>query len=96
MARKQFDKGFITIADIYIAYRKAKSEAFYDNSAPTSLDFAKFEQNIKENIENLFKQVTEDEFAWWEKKDFIGEHYYVPKNLDDSDWSNEHSSLSLC
>lgn len=90
MARKQFDKGFITIADIYIAYRKAKSEAFYDNSAPTSLDFAKFEQNIKENIENLFKQVTEDEFAWWEKKDFIGEHYYVPKNLDDSDWSNEH------
>ncbi|HIF9159813.1 TPA: reverse transcriptase domain-containing protein [Photobacterium damselae] len=89
MAKKQFDKNFITLADVYTAYRKAKSEAFYDNSAPTSLDFAKFEQNIKENIESLYKKVTDDTFMWWENKSFIGDYYYVPKSLDESIWSNE-------
>ncbi|CAH6944963.1 Reverse transcriptase domain-containing protein [Vibrio chagasii] len=89
MARKQFDKTFITLADIYIAYRKAKSEAFYDNSAPTALDFAEFEQNIKENIEALFKEITESTCTWWETKNFIGDYYYVPKNLDDTAWNDD-------
>lgn len=89
MKRKLFSKEYITVADVYLAYRKAKAEAFFDNFHPNAISFCEFEEDINNNILKLHTKITNSENEWWEDKSFIGKHYYVPKSLDDSSWNNK-------
>lgn len=70
---------FITIRDLFVAYRKAKKEAYYDPNCAHGLKFADYERNLQENLESLLSQLEE---ASWEKdSDFIGTYTYIPKSI---------------
>lgn len=86
--KKLFSKDYITVADVYLAYRKAKAEAFFDTFHPNAISFCEFEKNINKNIIKLHTKVTKGENKWWEDTSFIGKYHYVPKSLDDSSWNN--------
>jgi len=81
-----FPAGFITLSDVYLAYKKAKVEAFYDRSHPSCLRFTKFEQNLRANIECIFNILNNGQVAWWTESELIGEYLYIPKSIDDRKW----------
>lgn len=86
---KKFSKNFFSITDLYVAYRKAKSEAFYDNMHPCVIEFTEYEDDLKSNLERLYKRISEKTSTWEYEVDFIGGYLYVPKSIDDSKWCNE-------
>lgn len=88
MGKSIFSGNYISLADVYLAYRKAKSEAYYDNLHPSAISFANFERNLQKNIEALHAMIMAGTNNWWENIDFIGGHLYTPKSLDDSTWNN--------
>lgn len=88
MRRNNFDSEFIPLADVYLAYRKAKSDAYYDNLHPSALAFSEFEQDIQTNIEKLHRLIIKGEVEWWEDLSFIGGYLYVPKSVNDSIWND--------
>ncbi|HEJ3533530.1 TPA: hypothetical protein SL402_003773, partial [Pseudomonas aeruginosa] len=87
-----FSEQFISLSDIYLAYRKAKSEAFYDNLNPSAISYVEFERSLQKNIESIYQLITNGSSEWWQSKDLIGGHLYVPKSLDDSPWNNIESA----
>lgn len=86
-----FSEQFISLSDIYLAYRKAKSEAFYDNLHPNAISYVEFESGLQENIESIYELITSGTNEWWKNKDVIGGHLYVPKSIDDTPWNNLES-----
>lgn len=46
-------KRFISLGDLYVAYRKAKVEAYYENTHFQALAFTEYEQNLHRNLERL-------------------------------------------
>lgn len=86
--KRIFSDGFITIADLYLAYRKAKADAFYDNLHPNALSFTEYEQDLKTNLELLHDRLNRSDDPWTEDLNFIGGHIYIPKSIDVSDWSD--------
>lgn len=86
MAKRNYSSGFITLADLYLAYRKAKADAFYDNLHPNALSFTEYEQHLKSNLEALHDRINKSDSSWKEELDFIGGHLYVPKSIDVSGW----------
>ena len=86
LSRKAFPKEFISLADIYVAYRKAKSEAFYDGMHPTAIDFTKYEKNITNNLRKLHADICSSDPKWYADVNKIGGYLYVPKSIDESKW----------
>lgn len=86
---KIFSRDFFSLTDLYIAYRKAKSEAFYDNMHPCALAFTEYEDNLRSNLEDLYKKLSNKDSTWEYQPDFMGGYLCVPKSIDDSKWSNE-------
>jgi reverse transcriptase-like protein len=90
MAKRIFSNDFITIADLYLAYRKAKADAFYDNLHPNALSFTEYEQNLRLNLELLHDRLNRSDASWKGDLDFIGGYLYVPKSIDVSAWSGSN------
>ena len=89
MPRNSLPDDFISLADLYLAYRKAKVDAYYDSSHPSALAFTEFEQNLQDNLRTLYAQIIKGNFEWWRNQDFIGNYLYVPKSIDNSVWSSK-------
>lgn len=92
MRQTPFDNDFITIDDLYISYRKAKQEAFYESSNISAIRFAKYEEQLSQNIERLHLDLTNGSDLWVSDNDFIGGYLYIPKSLDEGNWSDIESS----
>ena len=86
MAKKPYDNGFIKISDLYLAYKKAKADAFYDNLHPNALAYTEFEKDLRGNIFSLHEILNRPGSDWRNNLDFIGEHLYMPKSIDQSGW----------
>lgn len=76
------DAGFITLTDLYVAYRKAKVDMFYERDHATAFSFAEFEQSLGENLQALFEILNSPEPTWQISPGFVGTYSYVPKSLD--------------
>jgi len=83
-----FKKDFITLVDLYIAYRKAKSDAFYDALHPNALAFTEYESSLKLNLSKLLETLHNKGVEWPKDLDFIGSHLYIPKSIDESPWNS--------
>lgn len=83
MTRNLFPPGFISLADIYLAYRKAKSDAYYDSFHPSVIAFSEFEQNLKNNLYALYAKIVKGDEKWWQDSSFIGDYLYVVDAHDD-------------
>ena len=84
------DKNFISLQDIYIAYRKAKREAFYDRNCAHGLKFAIFEENLTHNLKDLLGTLNEGK--WSQESAFIGGYTYIPKSIEPAK-SNDNNSI---
>ncbi|HBM7894262.1 TPA: hypothetical protein L0H18_003551, partial [Acinetobacter baumannii] len=40
----------LKIEDLLVAYRKAKADCFFENTFPTAVKFAEYEQNLLTNL----------------------------------------------
>src|SRR5690554_6564649 len=70
----------LTIEDLLIAYRKAKADSFFENTFPTAIKFADYEQNLLVNLNQLFKQLKSD-IGLEGKRELLGDFRLLPKKL---------------
>ncbi len=70
----------LTLADLLVAYRKAKADVFFENTFPTAIKFAEYEQDLLANLESLLQRLqTQQGFA--EDETLLGQFRLVPKKL---------------
>ncbi|MGG4605060.1 RNA-directed DNA polymerase [Paenalcaligenes sp. Me131] len=75
-----------SLGNLYVAYRKAKAEAFYENTHFHALAFTKYEQSLDVNLCRLRSRLLERSVTWPTDLSFIGDHAYLPKSVDCSAW----------
>jgi hypothetical protein len=75
------EKGFITLADLYVAYRKAKVDMFYERDHQTAMAFCAYEERLNENLASLHAMLSLTEPTWHRDIKFVGSYAYVPKAL---------------
>ena len=80
---------FISLGDLYVAYRKAKVEAYYESTHFHALAFTEYEQNLHENLSRLHQLLLKPGFAWSSDLAFIGDFAYLPKSIDSSAWNSD-------
>ncbi|MCT7480374.1 RNA-directed DNA polymerase [Aliarcobacter cryaerophilus] len=85
----KYTSRFIQLSDLYLAYRKAKVDVFYDRTHPSALAFSKYEKSLDFNLKKLLKMLTDSQSdVWYTNISYLGGFSYVPKSL------NEFSSES--
>lgn len=75
-----------SLGNLYVAYRKAKAEAFYENTHFHALAFTKYEQNLDANLRRLRTRLIARIPDWSSDLHFLGDHAYLPKSVDCSFW----------
>lgn len=75
-----------SLGNLYVAYRKAKAEAFYENTHFHALAFTKYEQDLDKNLRQLQVRLTRKVQDWPADLAFLGDHAYLPKSVDCSAW----------
>lgn len=70
----------LSLDDLIVAYRKAKADCFYENTFPTAIKFADYEQNLLANLSGLLRRLK-SENGFLNDKSLIGEFRLVPKKL---------------
>ncbi|MHB9833261.1 RNA-directed DNA polymerase [Paraburkholderia terrae] len=78
----------VGISDLYLAYRKAKAEAFHENTHYHAVAFTKFEQDLHRNLTAIQRRLNESDPDWFSSPGFIGDHAYLPKSVDTSKWDS--------
>lgn len=81
MAR--YSEGFITLADLYLAYRKAKVEAFYETTHHHALAFVEYERQLHWNLQKLLRHLTDELAFWTTDPKFIGGYLDIPRSVGD-------------
>ncbi|MEG0192101.1 MAG: RNA-directed DNA polymerase [Stenotrophomonas sp.] len=89
---------FVELSDLYLAYKKAKSDAFFEAIHFDALAFSQYEERLHKNLTRLHKGLSTG--AWWKDKTRIGGYLFAPKGiLQPSSWRNQSahfSSLDPC
>lgn len=67
-----------TIADLYLAFRQAKTALYFEKRGVGLLELAEYEQKLPENLKALKAKIASGK--WFDKVD-IGESWVVPKRL---------------
>lgn len=82
MAYQAFFTGWdaLTIEDLLVAYRKAKADCFFENTFPTAINFAEYEQDLLGNLNKLLDSLQSND-GFYSNDDFIGEFRLLPKKL---------------
>jgi hypothetical protein len=70
----------LALEDLLVAYRKAKADQFFENSYPTALNFAKYEQNLLENLNRLLEELQSDN-GFKDNARLLGYCRLLPKNI---------------
>ena len=69
-----------SIDQLYIAYRKAKKEAFGDSNCAHGLKFATYERDLHNRLNQLRSELTKEQPDWHSDRAFLGELSFVTKN----------------
>jgi hypothetical protein len=73
--------GFVSLEDIYRAYRKAKVDVFYDSTLNMEVDFCIYEQSIHNNIQRLYNNINDPHTRWHEDSSLYGGYSLIPKSI---------------
>lgn len=84
----RLSRDLFSLGNLYLAYRKAKTEAFHENTHFHALAFTKFEQDLHRNLLRLRKRLTSHVPNWCHDAAFIGDHAYLPKSVDTARWES--------
>lgn len=75
------DANFITLPDLYLAYRKAKVNMFYEPEHITAAAFCEYEENLGDNLVGLQRRLNASRPTWPKDSKFVGGYTYIPKAL---------------
>lgn len=70
----------LTIEDLLVAYRKAKADCFFENTFPTAIKFAEYEQDLLANLNGLLGRLKSNS-GFEDDKDLLGDFRLLPKKL---------------
>lgn len=70
----------LAIEDLLIAYRKAKADCFFENTFPTAIKFAEYEQDLLNNLESLLTTLKADA-GFKDNEELLGHFRILPKKL---------------
>lgn len=82
--------GELTIADLMLAYRKAKVDAFYDKDHRLATKFSEYEENLLSNLTELLEKLKST--SWHDDGDLLGKVLLIPKNVKVASKENNNSS----
>lgn len=92
------DGQFICLSDLFVAYKKAKSDAFFESLHLDALAFSDYERNLSKNLAALLKQLRSG--SWAKDSTFNGGYLFAPKSIKRPDqWASNRghfSSLDPC
>ncbi len=74
--------GFITLEDLYLAYRKAKVDSFYERDQYHSSAFSHFEDSLESNLRGLLALLNAPTPTWMLGLEFVGGYSYLPKAVE--------------
>ena len=72
----------VLLEELYLAYRKAKKEAFSDTNCAHGLKFAGYEADLPKNLRALQKTLNNKSPRWPRSPDFIGRITCIPKSVE--------------
>jgi hypothetical protein len=81
MSVSQTTEDLYTEENLYLAYRKAKVDVFYERSQPLSESFCDYEENLHANLATLGKRLKAKKSTWQIDLKFIGSYGFIPKGL---------------
>jgi hypothetical protein len=70
----------ITLQDLVVAYRKAKADCFFENTFPTAVKFAEYEQDLLGNLKTLLSNL-QNEQGFSDNEKYLGDIRLLPKKL---------------
>lgn len=70
----------LTLEDMVVAYRKAKADCFFENTFPTAIKFAEYEEELHTNLKQLL-ETLKSKNGLAAKKKWLGEYRLLPKKL---------------
>lgn len=70
----------LTLEDLVVAYRKAKADCFFENTFPTAIKFAEYEQDLLGNLHSLLERLQADK-GFADNQEMLGKYRVVPKKL---------------
>ena len=70
----------ITLKDMVVAYRKAKADCFFENTFPTAIKFAEYEQDLLDNLKALLANLQTDQ-GFAVNDNYLGDIRLLPKKL---------------
>ncbi|MGD9826804.1 hypothetical protein, partial [Desulfobacter sp.] len=70
----------LTIEDLLKAYRKSKADCFFENTFPTAIKFAEFEQDLLVNLKQLLKSLKSDS-GFEDNETLLGDYRLLPKKI---------------
>ena len=86
----------LTLEDMVVAYRKAKADCFFENTFPTAIKFAEYEQDLLVNLNALLSSLQSNN-GFSDTVDYLGEFRLLPKKLSlkpKTDTGNGHVHFS--
>ena len=83
---------YFSLSNLYLAYRKAKAEAFHEKTHFYALEFTKYEQDLHKNLLTLRSRLNARKADWFTDTVFIGDYAYLPKSVDCSPWETANDS----
>lgn len=77
----RYSLGFIDLADLYRAYRKAKADAYYESAHFHALAFAKYEAKLEFNLKRLYVRLQDSKAGWTNVLGYLGGISFFPKSI---------------
>lgn len=74
---------FIELSDLYLAYKKAKSDAFFESIHFDALAFSRYEERLHKNLVTLQKGLAAG--SWWRDVSKFGGFLFAPKSMSKPD-----------
>lgn len=70
----------LRVEDLLVAYRKAKADCFFENTFPTAIKFAEYEQDLLANLNALLMRLKSDS-GFESNEKLLGDFRLLPKKL---------------
>ena len=86
----------IGLEHLYLSYRKAKAEAYYESTHFHALAFAEYERTLERNLRRLLGRLKVREPEWTTDLSFIGGHSYAPKAVDRAPIAEDDAVFYRC
>jgi len=70
----------LRVEDLLVAYRKAKADCFFENTFPTAIKFAEYEQDLLTNLNCLLSRLKSNS-GFKSDEELLGDFRLLPKKL---------------